>query len=245
VLSALFAIFDAHPEAGFVGPRVDDPEGGSFSGAFRFPTLMTEVAKGLGIGALLRQFPTVIDETDAPVEVDWITGSACLIRGAAFEVLGDMDDGYFLYFDEVDYMLQGRRLGWTTWHAPDARVIHDAGAATGIAHGQARRGRQPGLLVPGLGAVLFEESWPRLRPCGRHRQTRRNAGGLCAAAHTGKVGQQGGMVLSGFRPQGRPRPSRPAASLGPRRDAGGASTSPIALKPRPQEAGAPSAITSL
>jgi N-acetylglucosaminyl-diphospho-decaprenol L-rhamnosyltransferase len=81
VLSALFAIFDAHPEAGFVGPRVDDPEGGSFSGAFRFPTLMTEVAKGLGIGALLRQFPTVIDETDAPVEVDWITGSACLIRG--------------------------------------------------------------------------------------------------------------------------------------------------------------------
>ncbi|TVQ59054.1 MAG: hypothetical protein EA355_00695, partial [Rhodobacteraceae bacterium] len=47
------------------------------------------------------------------------------------------------YFEEIDYMLQGRRLGWESWHAPAARIRHEAGAATGIADSRARQGRQP------------------------------------------------------------------------------------------------------
>jgi FkbH-like protein len=142
-LDEMLAVMRVNPKAGFVGPRLENPDGTSWVGAFNFPTLASETAAGLGIGVFQRRAPTVIPDAETPVRADWVTGTATLIRSEAFEALGDMDDGYFLYYEEVDYMLQGRRLGWESWHAPAARILHEAGVATGVEAGQARRGRQP------------------------------------------------------------------------------------------------------
>lgn len=142
-IAEMLRVMEDHPEAGFVGPRLENPDGSSWIAAFHFPTFGTEVWRSLGIGAIARHFPILADESDTPVRVDWITGTATMIRRAALEALGDMDDGYFLYYEEVDYMLQGSRLGWQSWHAPAALIRHEAGAATGITDGKARQGRQP------------------------------------------------------------------------------------------------------
>jgi N-acetylglucosaminyl-diphospho-decaprenol L-rhamnosyltransferase len=42
------------------------------------------------------------------------------------------DDGFFLYFEEVELMHRLRRAGWDVLHAPDSRVMHIGGAATGV-----------------------------------------------------------------------------------------------------------------
>jgi GT2 family glycosyltransferase len=144
-LREMLRVMQVAPRAGFVGPRLENPDGSSWVAAFRFPTLTAEVVAGLAIGHIgpLHRFTTVMPDTDTPTAVDWVTGTATLIRRAAWEALGDMDDGYFLYFEEVDYMLQGRRLGWESWHAPAALIGHVAGAATGVKDGRIARGRQP------------------------------------------------------------------------------------------------------
>ena len=142
-LIEMLRVMLAQPKAGFIGPRVANTDGVEWAGAFNFPTFMREVAAGLGVDALRRRFPTLIPDVDVPTRADWITGVATLIRWEAFEALGDMDDGYFLYYDETDYMFQGRRLGWESWHAPAAVIGHVGGATTGVVNNKARAGRQP------------------------------------------------------------------------------------------------------
>lgn len=142
-ITEMMRILETKPKAGFVGPRIAHPDGSTWTAAFHFPSFGTEVIGALSINALSRHFPTVVKEMTEPTRVDWVTGTATLIRWAALEEIGDMDDGYFLYYEEVDYMLQGYLYGWESWHAPLAIVSHAAGSSTGLIDGRPKTGRQP------------------------------------------------------------------------------------------------------
>ena len=50
-----------------------------------------------------------------------------------------MDEGFFLYFEEVDFCTRVRQAGWQIWYVPDSCVMHHEGGATGIKN----RGRRP------------------------------------------------------------------------------------------------------
>ena len=54
-----------------------------------------------------------------------------------------MDEAYFLYFEEVDFMLAARRAGRRCWYVPEARILHEAGAATGATGGSELETRMP------------------------------------------------------------------------------------------------------
>lgn len=142
-LREMLLVLAAHPEAGFVGPRLENPDGSTWTAAFRFPTAMSEFAGATGIGALIRRWPVLLPASEAPMRADWITGTAMLARWRVIEELGDMDDDYFLYYEEVDYMLQAARRGWSSWHAPAALVAHEAGGATGLKNGRPESGPVP------------------------------------------------------------------------------------------------------
>lgn len=151
-LIALLEVLRETPQAGFVGPRLEDPDGSTWVGALNFPSLPGEVFNALGLNILARHFPSVIADSDVPVRADWIAGTAVLIRGEALRDLGDMDEDYFLYYEEVDYMLQGARRGWQSWHVPQALVSHIGGATTGVQNKTVRKGRMP---------AYWFQSWAR------------------------------------------------------------------------------------
>ena len=44
-----------------------------------------------------------------------------------------MDEGYFLYFEEVDFCLRAHRAGWPCWYVPQSRIMHIGGQSTGVA----------------------------------------------------------------------------------------------------------------
>jgi N-acetylglucosaminyl-diphospho-decaprenol L-rhamnosyltransferase len=134
------------PRIGVVGAVLENEDGSTWTAAFNFPSLMGEFVRGVGLGPLMRRWPVLAAQADgatAPVKVDWVSGAAMLIRQDVINEIGGMDEGYFLYFEEIDYMLQASRAGWQTWHAPAAKVLHVAGAATGLGDGTAREGRMP------------------------------------------------------------------------------------------------------
>jgi hypothetical protein len=134
------------PRIGVVGAVLENEDGSTWTAAFNFPSLMGEFARGVGLGPLMRRWPSMAaqaDGTSAPVKVDWVSGAAMLIRQEVINDIGGMDEGYFLYFEEIDYMLQAARAGWETWHAPAAKVLHVAGAATGLGDGMSSKGRMP------------------------------------------------------------------------------------------------------
>lgn len=58
-------------------------------------------------------------------DADWVMGTGFLIRRAAFEEVGGMDTGFFLYMEDVDLCARVRAAGWRVVAAVDAVLIHD------------------------------------------------------------------------------------------------------------------------
>jgi len=73
--------------------------------------------------------PPLRDEAHA---CDWVSGSSMIIRRKVLEDIGLMDEGFFLYFEEVDFFFRAAQAGWQTWYVPDSIVMHIEGASTGI-----------------------------------------------------------------------------------------------------------------
>jgi GT2 family glycosyltransferase len=133
-LEALAAVLDAQPDCGAVGGLLVHDDGSMQSSAFYFPSLSGEFCRGARTGfvdRLLRQPPRRI-ELDRAGPVPWVTGASVMLRSKALEQSGLFDDGFFLYFEETELMYRLRAAGWTIWHEPLARVVHEGGAATQI-----------------------------------------------------------------------------------------------------------------
>jgi GT2 family glycosyltransferase len=60
-------------------------------------------------------------------EADWISGGAMIIRKNLFSDLGGFDEGYFMYFEDVDLCLQAKKKGWKIAVDPAAKVFHRSG----------------------------------------------------------------------------------------------------------------------
>lgn len=159
-ISIMLQVMRSRPRIGFVGPTLEHIDGSTWVGAFNFPSFGTEVWASLGIDCIARRYPLVVPAEQKPRRVDWVAGTAVLVRWEAIHEIGDMDDGYFLYFEEVDYMLQGARIGWESWHAPDALVLHEAGASTGIKNGVVRGGRMPAYWFQSWGRFFAKNYSP-------------------------------------------------------------------------------------
>ncbi len=57
-------------------------------------------------------------------DVDWVLGAALLLRRSAFRASRVMDDGFFLYFEDVDLCVRLRRAGWRVVYLPDSVMYH-------------------------------------------------------------------------------------------------------------------------
>lgn len=144
-ISALVEDMRRHPDAGAVGSQLINRDGSLAGSAFRFPTIGREFMRGCGIaaiGRLLGIAPTLMPPGERG-PVDWVTGASVLLRTAALRQAGLFDTGFFLYFEEVELMHRFARNGWKCYHCPTSRVIHIAGAATGVVDGRSAADRPP------------------------------------------------------------------------------------------------------
>jgi len=57
---------------------------------------------------------------------DYPSGAAMLLRRAALEAVGDLDEAYFLYYEDADWGVRAVRAGWRTRYV-HAAVAHHAG----------------------------------------------------------------------------------------------------------------------
>jgi len=136
-IAALLDVIRANPRVGAVCSQLLEPDGELAGSAFRFPSAGSEFLRGCGmakLGKLLGVAPAVVERAD-PGPADWLTGASVLFRSAALRETGLFDDGFFLYFEEVELMHRLGRAGWGCWFVPASRIVHIAGAATGVASG--------------------------------------------------------------------------------------------------------------
>ena len=137
-LAAMLEFMDVHPRVGAVGARLFYPDGSPQEGAWHFPTLwMTFFDLFPPRGPLLgRLYGSPLngryrEERGAePFPIDHPLGAAMLIRSAALNEVGLLDEGYWMYVEEVDWCYRCRQAGWAIWQVPQAEVVHVAGASS-------------------------------------------------------------------------------------------------------------------
>jgi N-acetylglucosaminyl-diphospho-decaprenol L-rhamnosyltransferase len=145
-LRELIDFLQAHPKAGIAGSSYILGNGEAWPYAFRFPSILSELANGLRlsfVGKLLKNHVGLRRMGDQPEQVDWLPGASMLVRREVFQSVGLMDEGYFLYFEETDFSLAARRADWQTWYVPQSCVIHLVGQSTGVSGHHAGLKRRP------------------------------------------------------------------------------------------------------
>ncbi len=134
-LKMLLDFMGAHPDVGIVGSRLEGADGRPQHSAFRFPSFWSELDQAFALGILtqlLSRWVITQPITPDPIPTDWVSGAAMMVRREVFESVGYMDEGYFLYFEEVDFCRQAQQQGWPCWYVPQSRVIHFVGQSSGI-----------------------------------------------------------------------------------------------------------------
>jgi GT2 family glycosyltransferase len=60
----------------------------------------------------------------------WFTAACVMVRAEAFRAIGGFDEGYFMYFEDVDFCMRLEAAGWRLVQEPRAVVVHAGGFAT-------------------------------------------------------------------------------------------------------------------
>ena len=124
LIAPILAAFDAQPRAGIAGPIVtyyDDPALVWSAGG----TLRRTLGYTRHAGFRSRHAP------DSNRHSDYVSGCAIAIRCEVFERVGELDERYFHYFEDVEICERARKLGYHSVTVAAASVRHKVSAAAG------------------------------------------------------------------------------------------------------------------
>jgi len=121
----LVRFLSAHPSAAMAGPAMVDEHGHLQNSFDNFPGLASEL---LNKSLLRLLFPGRYAGRAAqggrPFAVDSLIGACIVVRRAAIEQVGLLDEDYFFFLEETDWCLRMRRAGWSVYHVPGACIVH-------------------------------------------------------------------------------------------------------------------------
>jgi GT2 family glycosyltransferase len=135
-LATMVEYMEAHPQVGALGPQLRCPDGSLQSSRRRFPTLATALVESTVIqerwhdNRILRRYYMADTPDDAVQPVDWVVGACVMVRRETFEEVGGLDEGYFMYSEEMDWCHRIKDAGWEVIYLPTATVIHHEGKSS-------------------------------------------------------------------------------------------------------------------
>ena len=166
-LDAALARLRSDPRVGMVGCKLLTESGELDHASKRsFPTPIGALAHFTGIGrradapAALRQYRATHLEDDEPGEVDAVNGAFMLCRAEAVRDVGLLDEGYWLYMEDLDWCRRFWERGWTVFYEPAAVALHVKGGSSG----GRRAFRQEVAFHRGMGRFYRRFEGPRHNP---------------------------------------------------------------------------------
>lgn len=127
-IDALMGELDAHPEATVVGPRLVDGTGRAELSFGRMITPLNEIRQKRLIRGNTAGDPAIVREVEAMTRTrqwpDWVSGACLLVRRAAAEAAGLLDERYFMYTEDVDFCAAIRARGGRVLFTPAVEIVH-------------------------------------------------------------------------------------------------------------------------
>jgi GT2 family glycosyltransferase len=134
-IDTLLAVMDAEPRVGIAGPALLTEDGSPDHAAARsFPTPLSSLGHFTGLGRRPRAPDALRSYARDPAAagpVDAVNGAFMLIRRAALDQVGDFDEGYWMYMEDLDLCWRFGEAGWLTWYEPSVSAFHLKGGSAG------------------------------------------------------------------------------------------------------------------
>jgi N-acetylglucosaminyl-diphospho-decaprenol L-rhamnosyltransferase len=137
-LDAVLARLRSEPRIGMVGVKLV-LESGELDHACKrsFPTPLSALAHFTGVGRrrdgaeALSQYRATHLGDDEAGEVDAVNGAFMLCRAEAVREVGLLDEGYWLYMEDLDWCHRFWDAGWKVFYEPAGVALHVKGASSG------------------------------------------------------------------------------------------------------------------
>lgn len=145
-LQTILATATAHPRCGFIAPLIAYNDGETQNSCFRFHSPLSELIRAARAGPVTRMFQrhdVALGPDPEPAEIRWASFACIVVNGQMVQEIGPMDEGYFLYFEDIDYCLRGYRAGWEIRQERNATAVHFRGGSGPVKTLYAQRARLP------------------------------------------------------------------------------------------------------
>jgi len=126
---------DEHPEVGAVTCALRNSDGSPQKSCGRFYSFWGTLFDNRALSRLLpssrflaRRFLSYWDHASVR-QVDWARGAVLMVRRAAAEVVGLLDEQFYIYGEEIDWCYRLRQAGWPLVFIPHAQVVHHGRAS--------------------------------------------------------------------------------------------------------------------
>jgi GT2 family glycosyltransferase len=110
-----------HPKIGIMGCKLLNVDDSLQYSKGPFATLFSILSRGI-LPRPMRKYDFSGYDKIGPC--DWVTGAFMLIQRDLFEKIGYFDENYFLYYEDMDFCLQAKRLGWECYYFPQIAAYH-------------------------------------------------------------------------------------------------------------------------
>ncbi len=136
--SPMVAYCRQNSSVGVLGPRLLNSDGSLQLSCRHFPSHLTSLFNRQSV--LTRLFPgnpfsrryLMTDwGHDRVAPVDWLSGACLLLRREMVERIGGMDEGFFMYIEDVDLCYRAHQAGYQVVYFPEVAVTHHIGKSTG------------------------------------------------------------------------------------------------------------------
>jgi N-acetylglucosaminyl-diphospho-decaprenol L-rhamnosyltransferase len=134
-LNRMITFLQDHPSVGIVAPHTLNADRSTQSSKRRFPTLTSAVFESTWLQPYAPQslmnnyFANDIAE-HATAEIDWAQGSCLLVRRTVFSCIGGLDEGFFMYSEEMDFCYRAKRAGFQVIYMGVAHIVHLGGKSS-------------------------------------------------------------------------------------------------------------------
>ncbi len=135
-ISKSLAFMDAHPNAGGLGVKMLKSDGGKAMESRRgLPSPLTAFYKMCGLCGRYpksrrfgKYYMSYLD-WDMPAQIEVISGAYCLMRHAAIDKVGMLDEDFFMYGEDIDLSYRLLKGGYENWYLP-VPILHYKGEST-------------------------------------------------------------------------------------------------------------------
>ena len=129
-VSEMLEFMKKNPNVGIVAPQLIDFKNNVQISCFAKPSLGSILARRTPFGKtkwgkkIIKNFTISDWDRKSIREVNWVQGSALMLRKKALQKVGSLDERFFMYFEDIDWCQRFWEKGYKVVYLPKAKMKH-------------------------------------------------------------------------------------------------------------------------